>query len=202
MNISSFGEDEAGELYVVGLGGSVSQIVASASCSYSISPASQAIAAGGGTGGATVTVSAGCAWSATSNATWIHVASGAAGNGNGSVSFSVDANTGNSRSGTLTIAGKTFTVTQGGTVGCKYSISPKSARYHHAGGTGTVTVTAEGSCAWTATSSVDWITITSGRGGKGRGTVMYSVGPYTGSANSRTGTLTIGGQTFTVTQAK
>ena len=67
-----------------------------------------------GSGGGTVTVTNGasCAWTATSNATWITIASGASGTGNGTVTFSVAANSGVARTGTLTIAGGTFTVTQ------------------------------------------------------------------------------------------
>ena len=38
MSISSFGEDEQGEIYVVDLGGTVSRIVPTAPCTYSISP--------------------------------------------------------------------------------------------------------------------------------------------------------------------
>jgi hypothetical protein len=59
-----------------------------------------------------VTTQATCAWTAVSNATWITVTSGAAGTGNGTVGFSAAANTGAARTGTLTIAGQTFTVTQ------------------------------------------------------------------------------------------
>jgi hypothetical protein len=48
-----------------------------------------------------------------SNAPWITVTSGASGSGNGKVKFHVAENKGNfERIGTLTIAGKTFTVTQ------------------------------------------------------------------------------------------
>ena len=43
---------------------------------------------------------------------WIALVSGANGNGAGAVTFSVAANTGTARTGTLTIAGQTFTVTQ------------------------------------------------------------------------------------------
>ena len=43
---------------------------------------------------------------------WITVTSGASGNGNGSVEFSVKKNSGDARTGTLTIAGRTFTVRQ------------------------------------------------------------------------------------------
>ena len=65
-------------------------------------------------GDGTVNVSAGtgCAWTARSNANWITVKSGASGNGSGAVEFSVEKNSGDARTGTLTIAGRTFTVKQ------------------------------------------------------------------------------------------
>jgi hypothetical protein len=86
----------------------------------------------------------------------------------------------------------------GGT--CTFSISPTSASFAAAGGTGSVTVTAGAGCAWTAVSNASFITITSGASGSGNGTVNYSVAANTGSA-SRNGTMTIASQTFTVTQA-
>jgi hypothetical protein len=53
-----------------------------------------------------------------SNATFIAITSGSSGSGNGTVNYSVAANTGtSSRSGTMTIAGRTFTVNQAGTGG-------------------------------------------------------------------------------------
>src|SRR6516164_8112536 len=51
-------------------------------------------------------------WSASSNATWLHTS--ATGSGNGLATFTFDANAGATRSGTLTIAGLTLTVTQAG----------------------------------------------------------------------------------------
>ena len=87
-------------------------------CTYSISPTSASFAAAGGSGTVTVTAGAGCAWTASSNASFITVTGGASGSGGGTVSYSVAANTGTtSRSGTLTIAGRTHTVTQAGTGG-------------------------------------------------------------------------------------
>ena len=55
-------------------------------------------------------------WTATSNASWLHLASNSvSGTGNAPVQFSVDANTSTAaRTGTLTIAGTTFTVVQAG----------------------------------------------------------------------------------------
>ena len=87
-------------------------------CTYSISPTSASYAAAGGTGSVSVTAGAGCNWTAVSNATFITITSGSSGTGNGTVNFSVAANAGStSRTGTLTIAGLTFTVTQAGTTG-------------------------------------------------------------------------------------
>lgn len=84
------------------------------SCTYSIDPTGQNVSGAGGSGTVTVTATAGCAWAATSNAGWVTITSGGTGSGNGSVAFTVATNTGVARNGTLTIAGQTFTVTQGG----------------------------------------------------------------------------------------
>jgi Zn-dependent metalloprotease len=87
-------------------------------CSFSISPSSASYAAAGGTGSVSVTAGAGCTWSAVSNATFITITSGSSGSGNGTVGYSVASNTGTtSRTGTMTIAGQTFTVTQSGSTG-------------------------------------------------------------------------------------
>lgn len=83
---------------------------------------------------------------------------------------------------------------------CTYSISPTSQTFTSAAATGSVTVTASASsCTWSATSSVSWATITSA-GGLGSSTVIFSVSANT-TASSRTGSLTIAGQTFTITQS-
>ena len=51
-------------------------------------------------------------WTAKANASWLHTTSRGA--GNGLATFTVDPDTGPTRSGTLTIAGRTLTVTQAG----------------------------------------------------------------------------------------
>jgi exo-beta-1,3-glucanase (GH17 family) len=85
-------------------------------CSYSITPASHPFSSTGGTGSVSVSTSDNrCTWTGVSNVNWIFITS-AIGTGNGTISFSVAPNTGAApRTGTLTIAGKTFTVTQTGT---------------------------------------------------------------------------------------
>ncbi|MES1241672.1 MAG: M4 family metallopeptidase [Acidobacteriota bacterium] len=79
---------------------------------------------------------------------------------------------------------------------CTYNLSASSATIGTAGGPGTVDVTAPGGCAWTSSSPVAWITISSA--GSGNGTASYTVAPNPGAP--RSATLTIAGQPFTVNQ--
>ena len=64
----------------------------------------------------------------------------------------------------------------------------------------TFLVNAESWLSWTGSSNSAWLTITNGNSGTGNGIVAYSA-PVNPSINGRTGTLTIGGQTFMVTQS-
>jgi hypothetical protein len=83
---------------------------------------------------------------------------------------------------------------------CSYSVFPASESFGASGGTGSVNVTTQSGCAWSASSNAAWITITSGNSGSGNGAVNYSVSANA-STNSRSGTMTIAGQTFTVNQS-
>ncbi len=157
--------------------------------------------AGGGTGSTGVTSPAGCAWTGVSNNTsWLTVTGGASGSGSGTVAFSAAANSSiNSRTGTLTIAGQSFSVTQPGLT-CTYSIVPTSGSVPAGGGTGSTGVTSPAGCAWTGVSNnTSWLTVTGGASGSGSGTVAFSAAANS-STSSRTGTLTIAGQSFSVTQ--
>lgn len=91
------------------------------------------------------------------------------------------------------------TVTAG--TACSFAVSPATQAAAAAGATHTVgvTVSTGTNCSWTAASSANWITITSGGSGTGAGTVTYTVAANTGVA--RSGTLTIAGRTVTVNQA-
>jgi hypothetical protein len=68
------------------------------------------------------------------------------------------------------------------------------------GGAGSVRLTTASTCAWTAASADSWITITSAASGTGSADVAYRVGNNLSLIN-RTGKLTVGGQTLTITQA-
>jgi hypothetical protein len=168
-------------------------------CQYTLNPISGTEPSTGGTGSFTVTTTAGCTWTATPSAAWVHVTSGAAGNGNGTVIYTADANSGASRSATITVGGSSYTVNQPGTgSSCTYSLNPTSGTEPAVGGTGSFTVTATTGCTWTATPSASWVTITSGASGSGNGTVSYAAAANSGSA--RSATITVGDQTYTVNQ--
>ena len=84
-------------------------------CAYSLDPSSSGILGAAAGGGSFVVMTAGaCGWAAATGHEWIHATS--AGTGSGTVTYTVDANAGPWRSGTITVGGKTFSVTQAGVV--------------------------------------------------------------------------------------
>ncbi len=170
-------------------------------CSFVLSTTSVNAPTAGGSSAISVTSTTGCAWTAVSNSPFITVTSGATGTGSGSVTISISANTGAARTGSLTIAGQNVAISQsGGGTACTYVLGSSAASVSGGGATGSVTVTADGACGWTAVSNSSFITVTSGASGTGNGTVGYTVASNSTGA-SRTGTITIAGQTFTITQS-
>jgi HEAT repeat protein len=85
-------------------------------------------------------------------------------------------------------------------VACTYAISPASHSVTAADERGSISVTAADNCGWMARSSTAWIIIDSDTNGTGNGTIRYSVGANQATA-PRTGTLTVAGQVFQLTQA-
>ncbi len=166
-------------------------------CTYGLSLTNTLVLASGGTGTFGVASGDGCEWTATSNDGWLTLAAGASGTGSGVVSYAVAVNPSPARTGTLTVAGQTFTVNQDN--GCTYALSATNTAAAANGGAGTVVVTAGSGCAWTAASNAGWLTLTGGATGIGSATVHYLIATNQGPV--RSGTLTIAGQTFTVNQA-
>jgi M6 family metalloprotease-like protein len=80
------------------------------------------------------------------------------------------------------------------------ALSFSTATYAATGGTGTVQVSAPASCSWTASTSDPWISINSGASGSGNGTVSFTVGAASQSAQ-RTGYITVQRQPVPVLQA-
>ncbi len=166
-------------------------------CSYVLSSTSAAAGASGGSGSLTVTPSnAACAWTASSNSGFITGVT-ASGTGTGTVNYSVSANSGLARSGTLTVAGQTFTVNQA--IGCSFTVTPPSVSLPAPAISGPLTITAsDPSCPWTATSNDAWLAVGST---SGTGSAQLGVDVAANAGPSRVGSLTVAGNTVTFTQA-
>ena len=164
-------------------------------CTYGLSAGETRVGTAGGGGSFGVAAPVGCAWSASSPVAWITITGGASGSGNGTVTYTVQANPGPARSATLIAAGQPFTITQ--TDGCVFGLTPAAAFPGASGGPGQFAVGApSNSCAWSASSSASWLTITGGGSGTGSGSVSYAVAQNP-SATSRSATVSINGQTLT-----
>src|ERR1700752_4004324 len=124
----------------IGPGGSTASALSNGfsfqgSCAPTLNSTGQSVGAGTATGSVGVTAGTGCTWSAVSNAAWITLTGATSGSGNGSVPYSVAANTSTAaRTGTLTVAGQTYTISQAG-VSCSYSLSPTTRSVVAGGGT-------------------------------------------------------------------
>ena len=155
-----------------------------ATCTYTLGTTSFNPASGASTpGNVTVTPSAGgCQWTAYASDPWIVVTSAASNTGNGSVAFTLAANVGAPRNGFITIAGKTFNITQPSFTP-SISVNRSSLNFGYAGATiitpqsELVTFSGGAQLAWTATSNVSNITLTPA---SGTGTGTFQVAPAPG----------------------
>ncbi len=168
-------------------------------CVFTVTPSSVAFMPAGGPGTVSLVTDSDCGWTATSNDSFITLTTSATGTGSSTIGFTVAANSGGQRTGTLTVGTETVTITQSSS-SCTYAIDPTSAVFATGGGSGTVSLTTQADCAWTAASNSSFLTLTSAASGSGSATVSYTVSAN-GTGAMRTGTLTIAGLTFTVTQS-
>ena len=178
---------------------------APAGANWALSATSASAAANGGTGTVEVAlVETACgSWTAVSNVPWITVDTpiGPA-SGSGEASYTVAANPGAQRGGTITIAGSPFTVTQSAGGTCTFGLTASSAQAPSGGGTGAFSLTASNPlCYWSAVSSAPaWLTLTTPDDGAGGTSIGWSAASNA-TGGSRSATITVGGQTFTVNQA-
>jgi hypothetical protein len=168
-------------------------------CSYTLTPTSFAVGSTAGLRTLSIITGTQCSWTAVSAVSWITVTSGAAGSGIGAVTISIQENaTGAPRSGTLTIAGQTVSVTQQAG-SCAYTVTPTAFTVDPVSGTRTVSIVTGTSCGWSSAPQAAWISVTSGASGTGIGAVTFDFDANP-STTPRTGTVSIGGQQVTITQ--
>lgn len=112
-DVSSFGEDEQGELYVVSLSGTISALVTSA-CQPTIAPGAATVGQNGGSLEVRIVAGGGCAWTATSSAGWMAIAGASSGTGSATITLSVAPMTWKQRKriATVSLGSDQFTLTQ------------------------------------------------------------------------------------------
>jgi len=162
----------------------------------SLTPSSTTVDLDGGSGTVNISVAAGVSWSTSSNSDWISVTT-ASGTSSSSVSYTVDPNPGVTvRTGSITIAGQTFSVTQTGT---DINLSPKEVEKANSSDIVQLQVTALINTNWDVTPNASWISVVDDGNGFGDSQITLAVGTNP-SYNERTGTVSIGSATFTIRQ--
>ena len=171
-------------------------------CAFAVDPNSVEAPADLTDGTFAVQTDLGCSWTASSDQTWLTIVSGASGTGPQVVTYRASANGSSSdRTAQITVNGAVFMLHQAGTnpPSCNFDLNPNSDAVAAGGGSGEFDVRTGALCVWTASASAGWIDITSGNTGVGDGRVAYTIDANT-SSSPRTGSITVGGQTFTINQ--
>jgi uncharacterized protein (TIGR03437 family) len=86
---------------------------------------------------------------------------------------------------------------------CTFALDSVGAKFLSSGGSGSVIVSTDpgstaSSCPWNARSNATWITLTAGANGSGNSSLSFNVGANSGPP--RQGTISIAGQTYSVSQ--
>jgi hypothetical protein len=160
---------------------------AAAACRYTAAPSQMDLDAAGGEATVTLTAPGGCTWRTRTDVAWITRVAPGDGAGSTTVRLTVAPNTGALRRGTVTVGDATVHVRQAGPGGpppapapapvptCTYDIKPTNYDAGRGPDDVRIQVTAPSGCAWTATSPVDWVTLSGNAGGSGDGTVRLLV---------------------------
>ncbi|MBI4905532.1 MAG: BACON domain-containing protein [Acidobacteria bacterium] len=165
-------------------------------CAAPISPTLRAHGSGAEIGTIDVQPGSFCPWYAESSVPWITFTASVGAN-QGKVKYSLAANTGGSRTGTITVGGNTATITQADTA-CAYSTTSTAISVSQTGGSGSIPITTQTVCAWQAATLAPWVTISGS--GPGSGNVSYTVAANS-TYSARSAVLNVAGMIINVTQS-
>ena len=161
-----------------------------AQCDYTVTPAALVLPSNGSSGQISVLTQSNCAWTVSKPTfDWLTL-DALQGSGSGAVTYTTVANpTATARTGTLTIAGKTISVSQSGTI-CTYTFDSQSRNFPVSGGSGSFKVTS--GCVWQPVSSRgDFLNVTEPNPVRlGNDTVNYTV-TANPCVSSRSGAIVI-----------
>lgn len=163
-----------------------------------LAPATATLPAQGGLATAQLTLPSNVTWTANTETPWLTILSSTSAAGSTTLEVEASANpTVYPRTGTVTIATQTFTITQ---AGLNASVAHGELIFGTDGGSGWVDVAAEGNGQWNAVSDVPWLTVAVGEVGVGSGSVFIVADPYTQTSFARVGSVNIAGRTVYITQ--
>lgn len=184
---------------VAGLAGNTLTIVqAAAGCTFNFTGLPSSLPGSGGEADVSLQTGGACTWQAVALPEWLTVEP-SQGTGARTLRLRYAPNSaGIQRNGFIEAGGQQLLVRQLPTSGCIVDVSPASASFSAAGGSGSASISATG-CPWFVSSSVSWITINSPANGSGNAQLSYTVAANSGTP--RTGTILVSGVMFTVTQA-
>ena len=164
--------------------------------SATISPTSASVPYTGGSGQISVTTEAGVSWTARANTNWVTVTP-ESGISVGTVSYTIAPYGGvTPRTTSITIAGKTFSISQ---TGLDVNIAPYTAEMAYEADIVQVQVSALWDTSWSVEPNASWISVVDGGSGAGDSTVTLAVGTNP-SYQIRSGTVSISSAVFTITQ--
>ena len=181
-------------------------------CTYSVSPATKEFAAAGGTGRFSVSWTwtapppgSICIFNCSSDACGLHAGPYVldswitnANRQSNTVTYAVGRNTGGRRSGTVFFGDATHTVTQlSQCPDAPASVTPTSRTSPYQGETFDVSVVGRSDCSWAVSSNRSWISV-GASSVNGGGTVSITLDPNI--SGQRSGTVSIGGRSVSITQ--
>jgi hypothetical protein len=176
----------------------IDHILAQGAVVPELSPAIGTIPVSGGTTTTDLTLAPNVAWAATSSDPWLQITTPTSGSGSTTVAVFASANPFVApRTAAITIAGKTFSVTQAG-VGA--TVDYQDQVLGTDGGSISIDVTTSSGAQWTAVSHVSWLTVAIGQAGTGSGNTFIVADPIIDTSRSRTGSITVAGEIFYITQ--
>jgi len=172
-----------------------------APCTIAIAPKSRMHGYAGSSNFVRVPLPNECAWSVQNTNSWLTIVPGYSGLGSADVGYIVASNgVMLARTGIVTIASQSFTVTQSGfTNVCTYSIQPDRRMHGYGATSNVISVTAGPACTWFVQNTNSWITLLSNNSGTGTGSVTYAVSANL-SAGDRTGMVMVADQMVTLSQ--
>jgi hypothetical protein len=177
--------------------GWTSTAAATPACGGELDTPGASLSGGGDQGAVNLSVGEGCAWTASSDSNWLNI-SASAGTGSQKIRYTADPNsTGVPRNGILTIAGNNFLVEQADEA-CGINLSTQNVNVDVAGLAGALNVSTASNCAWTASSSAEWLGVLPAVP-DGNGEADFLATPNVGTL-PRTGSATIAGRSIQFVQ--